>query len=130
MYNTMSFLSRLGRKFGHHHRVGHKQHSKSNRFRKFTHTTDHDIQRGAEIGQQVGGAMATAGTIMTATGVGAPLGAALVGAGAGLAGVSSVVKGGMALKKAKTGEDVVDAGVGIVKGVVGARGAAKSLNKP
>ena len=127
MYNTMSFFSRLGRKFGHHHRVGHKHHS---RLRRFTHTTDHDIARGAEIGQQVGGAMATAGTIMTATGVGAPLGAALMGAGAGLAGVSSVVKGGMAAKRAKTGEDVVDAGVGIVKGVVGARGGAKSLNKP
>tara|TARA_R100000149_G_C5839773_1_gene112287 strand:- start:193 stop:561 length:369 start_codon:yes stop_codon:yes gene_type:complete len=122
----MSFFSRLGHKFGRHHRVGHKHHSK---LQRFTHTTDHDLARGAEIGQQVGGAMATAGAIMTATGVGAPLGAALAGAGAGLAGVSSVVKGGLALKKAKDTEDVVDAGVGIVKGVVGARGAAKSLNK-
>ena len=72
------------------HRVGHKTSRGSGRFRK-------GVQEFSRLSQKVGGAMATSGGVMSATGIGAPIGG-LLEAGAGATRVLSrgakVVSGG------------------------------------
>ena len=79
----------------------------------------------SQLAQKTGGAMATTGAVMTATGIGAPAGAVIAGAGALVGGVGAITGGIEGLTRAKDVEDVVDAGVGIVKGAVGAKTATR-----
>ena len=95
-------------------RLGHKRSSHGRLGRK--------TRMYAEGFQRLGGALGTAGAVMSATGVGATIGAPLAGFGAGMAGVGAIMGGAEALTRAKDAEDVVDAGVGIVKGAVAAKG--------
>jgi len=102
------------RLFGHG-RVGRKSPLSKVFTRKGMQTFSH-------LAQKTGGAMATTGAVMTATGIGAVPGAIIGGAGALVGGVGAITGGVEGLTRAKDVEDVVDSGVGIVKGAVGLRG--------